>query len=142
MTPADQHLVQIIESMPVARWLQLRLDDATPDRTIISMPVVGEVTFDGTHCHGGIVAMLADIAAVSAAYTAVLDTGKVVATTAMNSNNLRPAAGERLVAVGRLVGPPGRTMVAAADVFIDSVDGEHCLTGLYTATALSRRLGG
>ena len=65
---------------------------------------------------------------------------RVAATTAMNSHNLRPARGERLVAVGRLVGPPGRTMIAAADVFTDTLDGTRCLTGLYTATALDRPL--
>ena len=140
MTTLDDVLTRVLDSMPVARWLQLSVDDVTPDRAVLSMPVVPDVTFDGVHCHGGIVAMLADIAAVGAAYAAIHDSGRVAATTAMNSHNLRPARGERLVAVGRLVGPPGRTLIAAADVFTDSLGGTRCLTGLYTATALDRPL--
>lgn len=127
--------------MPIARLLRLRLDEATAERIVVSMPVVPHLTFDGTVCQGGIVAMLADFAAVSAASSAVFASGKFCATTAMNTHNLRPAAGERLVAVGRLVGPVGRTMIAAADVYNDSVDGELCLTGLFTATALSAPVG-
>ena len=67
MTTLDDVLTRVLDSMPVARWLQLSVDDVTPDRTVLSMPVVPDVTFDGVHCHGGIVAMLADIAAVGAA---------------------------------------------------------------------------
>lgn len=137
MTPPRSTVAHLIESMPIAQHLDLRLEEASAERTVISMPIVPHLTFDGTVCQGGVVAMLADFAAVGAAFMAIEGTGRTAATTAMNSHNLRPAYGQRLVAVGRLVGPTGRTMIAAADVYNDSLDGERCLTGLYTATALA-----
>ncbi|TNM48286.1 PaaI family thioesterase [Nocardioides albidus] len=136
MTTPLPRVSDVIETMPIARLLGLTVESAAPDQTVISMPVRPDLTFDGVHCQGGVVAMLADFAAVRAAFAAVVAEGRFVATTAIEAHNLRPARGQRLVAVGRLIGRPGRTMVAAADVYCDSPDGEHCLTGLFTATAL------
>lgn len=136
MTLALPRVAAAIQAMPIARLLDLKVESAAPEQTIVSMPVVPELTFDGVHCQGAVVAMLADFAAVGATFAAVVATGRVVATTAIEAHNLRPAHGDRLIAVGRLVGTPGRTMVAAADVYRDSLDGEHCLTGLFTATAI------
>src|SRR5690349_2882222 len=106
-----------IGSMPIARLLELTVDSASIERTVISMPVRPQFTFDGRACQGGIVATLADFAAVSAAGVGNLADGRFVATTSMQSHNVRPAVGSRLVAVGRLLTPPRRTMVAAADVY-------------------------
>lgn len=137
MTRLLPRVAAAIEAMPIARLLGLSVESTDPDRTVVSMPLRSELTFDGIHCQGGVVAMLADFAAVGAAFASVVETGRIVATTAIEAHHLRPAHGERLVAVGRLVGPPGRTMVAAADVHLDSLAGEHCLTGLFTATAIN-----
>lgn len=120
-----------VEQMPVASLLGLEIDVIDPERAVISMPLVRALTFDGQTCQGGVVATLADFAAVSAAAAAARP-GQAVATTGGQFHNLAPARGDRLVAVGRLVGRPGRTMVAAADVYVDDESGVHCLTGLFT----------
>ncbi|SKB08887.1 PaaI family thioesterase [Aeromicrobium choanae] len=137
MTQLLPRVAEAIEAMPIARLLGLVVESTAPERTIVSMPVRPELTFEGIHCQGGVVAMLADFAAVGATFASVVASGQIVATTAIEAHHLRPAHGDRLVAVGRLVGPVGRTMVAAADVYRDSLEGEHCLTGLFTATAIN-----
>lgn len=124
-----------IQGMPIADTLGLQIGELTADRTVVRLPITPSLTFDGVTCQGGIVATLADFAAVAAAGAAAR-AGQAVATTGCETHNLAPARGSQLVAVGRLLSRPGRTMVAAADVFVDDEAGERCLTGLFTAATV------
>jgi uncharacterized protein (TIGR00369 family) len=66
--------------------------------------------------HAGVVTALADHTAGAAAQTVVRGTG-VAITAELKTSLLRPAVGDRLVCVGRVV-KPGRTLIfAEAEVF-------------------------
>ncbi len=128
-------LQSFLANAPIASTLGLRLDEATAERTMISMDISKRLTFDGATVQGAIVGVLADFAAVASA-SLVARSGQFVATVGCETHNLAPARGERLVAIGRLISKPGRRMVAAADVYVDSESGPLCLTGLFTAAAI------
>jgi uncharacterized protein (TIGR00369 family) len=85
--------------------------------------------------HAGAVSALADTAAGYAALTLMpADTG--VLTTEFKINLLAPAAGERILARGRVV-KAGRTLtLARAEVFANT-DGQEKLIALLTATLMA-----
>jgi uncharacterized protein (TIGR00369 family) len=85
--------------------------------------------------HAGAVSAIADTAAGYAALTLMpADTG--VLTTESKINLLAPAAGERILARGRLV-KAGRTLtLARAEVFANT-DGQEKLIALLTATLMA-----
>jgi uncharacterized protein (TIGR00369 family) len=85
--------------------------------------------------HAGAVSAIADTAAGYAALTLMpADTG--VLTTELKINLLAPAAGERILARGRLV-KAGRTLtLARAEVFANT-DGQEKLIALLTATLMA-----
>lgn len=126
---------RFIESMPATRYIGLEVDEIDRGRCVVTMPIRPEVTVDGEVVQGGIVAVLADYAAVAAAGS-TLEPGWRVATLSGETHNLAPAKGKLLVAVGEIVYAGKRHLVARADVYSDSKDGPHCLTGLFTAVGI------
>lgn len=135
MNESATRISNFIAQMPIAATLGLKIDEVSVERSVIRMPITPSLTFDGSTVQGGIVATLADFAAVACAGAAVRS-DQLVATTGCQTHNLARATGHELVAIGRLISTPGRTMLAAADVHLDSLDGTLCLTGLFTATAI------
>lgn len=84
--------------------------------------------------HGGAVSAIADSAAGYAALS-VMPTGSGVLTTEFKINLLAPAAGDRIIARGRVV-KAGRTLVLTqTDVFAE-IDGKEKLIALLTATMM------
>lgn len=95
-------LRRAIESMPAARLLGITVRGfAEGGVSVVEMPVRTELTFDGRGVQGGIVGVLADFAGVSAV-ASMLPEGGIANTTGFEVNNVAPARGERLVAVGRV----------------------------------------
>ncbi|MFL5122374.1 MAG: PaaI family thioesterase [Microvirga sp.] len=85
--------------------------------------------------HAGVVAALADTACGYAAFS-LMPASAGVLTTEFKVNLLAPAAGERLVAVGRVV-KPGRTLtVTQGEVFAET-GSERRLVALLTATLIA-----
>jgi uncharacterized protein (TIGR00369 family) len=84
--------------------------------------------------HGGIVSAIADTAAGYAALT-VMPPGTGVLTIEFKINFIAPAAGDRIIARGRVV-KAGRTLVLTqADVFADT-DGKEKPIALLTGTMM------
>ena len=89
-----------IDAMPASRLIGLRVLGFAPGgRSALELTIRPEITFDGRVVQGGVVGMLADYAAVSAA-SSTLPPGWAVSTTSFQVHNIAPAAGERLVALG------------------------------------------
>ncbi|NNC01091.1 PaaI family thioesterase, partial [Corallococcus exiguus] len=85
--------------------------------------------------HAGAVAAIADTAAGYAALS-LMPPGAGVLTTEFKINLVAPAAGERIVARGRVV-KAGRTLtLAQAEVFLETA-GEERLVALLTATLMT-----
>lgn len=122
--------------MPATQLLGLDVVSLGSGRSVLTMPIRPQVTFDGQNVQGGLVGVLADYAAVAAAAT-TLDVGWRVATLSCETHNLRPASGERLIATGEIIKGGRRHLVARADVMIDDLGGTVCLTGLFTASPIA-----
>ena len=112
-----------------------------PGEVEIVLGVGPRVSQQHGFAHAGAVAIIADSACGYAALS-LMPPGAGVLTTEFKINLLAPAAGERLVAIGRVV-RPGRTLsVAQAEVWAER-DGTRTLVALMTATlmALEGRAG-
>lgn len=130
-----EEVTRFVEAMPAAQLLGIDVVSLGNGQSVLTMPIHPTVTFDGQHVQGGIVGVLADFAAVAAA-ASTLDVGWRVATLSCETHNLRPAAGDRLVASGHIIKGGRRHLVARADVFNDDLGGALCLTGLFTASPI------
>ena len=136
--PRKESTARLVESMPVAALLGITVEQVDDGTCVLSMPCSTALTSDGSTVQGGIVATLADFAAVSAAST-LMPPGWFLMTTGVETHHLAPARGARLIAVGRSIKSGGRTAVAAADVYLDSADGTLCLTARFSAAGIPPR---
>ena len=110
-----------IDAMPSTRWLGLRCIGFAPGRSAIEMPIRPELTFDGRNVQGAIVGVLADYAAISSTSAAVGE-DMAALTAGFTLQNIAPARGERLVALGRVVSHTRSSAVGASDVYAVSGD--------------------
>jgi acyl-coenzyme A thioesterase PaaI-like protein len=124
MTPpaATQDFIALAFSAqrPLLAW-QARIDAIRPAEVEISMPITDAITTFNGAVVGGVIATLADVAA-GLGLIALLDAPRPVITLDFNSQQLAPAIGARLIAVG--VGErAGRSIgFASAQAFVE-VDG-------------------
>ena len=134
-TTQVQEIRNFVESMPSSSHLGIEVVELGQGRALFQMRNRPVLTFNGTVVQGGIVATLADYAAVAACGT-LLDEGWLMATTGAETHNLAAADGATLIAVAEVIKPGRRLAVARAEVFNDSPDGRRCLTGLFTAVGV------
>ena len=131
--PDFEKLVQeVVLSMPAAQHLGFTFARIALGEVELVQPHRKELTQHNGYFQGGVLGSLADFAAGSAAGT-LLPPGWINMTVDYTVKILAPAAGDRLLARGRVVNP-GRTLtIAAADVFAARGDREtHCATSLVT----------
>lgn len=106
-----------------------------PGEVEIELPVSAHLCQQHGFVHAGAVSSIADSAAGYAALT-TMPAGAGVLTAEFKINLLAPAAGERLVAKGRVV-KAGRTLtLAMAEVFAEA-NGSSRLCALLTATCMT-----
>jgi uncharacterized protein (TIGR00369 family) len=112
-----------------------RLSHVAAGEVEIELPISAHVSQQHGFVHAGAVASIADSACGYAALT-VMPAGAGVLTAEFKINLLAPAAGERLVAKGRVV-KAGRTLtLAMAEVFAIK-DGTSKLCAMMTATCMT-----
>ncbi len=130
-------LVAFIESMPVVDLLGIRLVDLSPGHAAYELPIKPEITFDGRVVQGGIVGTLADFAGVTAVMAA-LEEGWFSSTVDFQVQNVAPATGDRLVAVGKAVRSGKRVGLSRVEVY--AVTGDErtlCATALTTSVPVA-----
>lgn len=111
------------------------LESVTPGAVEIALRPTPSVSQQHGFVHAGAVSAIADSAAGYAALSLMPD-GTGVLTTEFKINLLAPAAGDRIVARGRVV-KAGRTLtLAQAEVFAES-EGKEKLVALLTATFMN-----
>ena len=122
-----EDLEAALSRSPLHRWLGLRIvaADRDDDTIVVELPARDELKRgdDGDALHGGVIAMLADVAAHAVLH---LRTGRAMPTIDLRVDYLRPAVAP-LRAHGR-VRRAGRT-VGNADVDIFDGDGRLVATG-------------
>lgn len=111
--------------MPIAQHFGFDVTDVGPGRFEITQPFRRELSFQDGVFQAGSIGTLADMAAACAGAT-MLPEGWIASTVDYTLKLLAPAAGDRLIARGRLV-RSGRTLsVAAAETL--------CATALATTS--------
>lgn len=110
--------------------LGVSLIHIAPGEVDLALPFRADLTQQHGYFHAGTITTIADTAAGYAALS-LYPSGTGVLTTELKINLLRPAAGDRLVARGRVI-KPGKTLtVCRADVY-----GEKDGRAAHVATAL------
>jgi uncharacterized protein (TIGR00369 family) len=111
------------------------LTRVAPGEVEITLPVADHIGQQHGFVHAGAVATIADSAAGYAALS-LMPPGAGVLTTEFKINLMAPAAGERLIARGRVV-KAGRTLtISLAEVFAEA-DGKTRLIALLTASMMT-----
>jgi len=113
LTPPNPDFERAVREMfagqPFMRHIGARLVSAAPGRSEIHLPFRSEVTQHDAYYHGGIIAMLSDMAGGCAVYT-LLPAGQRALTVEFKVNIIAPGQGEMLVARGQVV-RAGRTLI-------------------------------
>ncbi len=123
------------DRQPFMQTIGASLARVAPGEAEIVMAVTPRLGQQHGFVHAGVVSALADTACGYAAFS-LMPASAGVLTTEFKVNLLAPAAGERLVAVGRVV-KPGRTLtVTQAEVFAET-GSERRLVALLTATLMA-----
>jgi len=112
------------------------LERVAPGAIDIVLPFREDLTQQRGYVHAGIITTIADSACGYAAYT-LMPAGSEVLSVEFKLNLLRPAAGERFVAEGRVVKAGQTLTVARCDVFAWTGD-EAKLVAIMLATMIKR----
>jgi uncharacterized protein (TIGR00369 family) len=115
--------------------LGAQLTSVQPGAVEISLPVAAPVSQQHGFVHAGAVAAIADSAAGYAALS-LMPQGAGVLTTEFKINLLAPAAGDRLVARGRVI-KAGRTLTLALTEVFAVTGGHEKLCAMLTATLMT-----
>ncbi len=104
--------------------LGIRIDAIEDGQVTLSAPVTPELLQQHDAAHAGLTFAMGDSAAGYAALSQMPEDAEVM-TAEMKINLLRPAIGDRLVAIGRVIKPGRRLFVVQADVH--AIDGARQL---------------
>ncbi len=132
---ADRRVRTSFAKQGLMRTLGATLGKVTAGQVEIVLVPKPEVSQQHGFVHAGAVSAIADSAAGYAALSMMpMDRG--VLTTEFKINLLAPAAGERIVARGRVV-KAGRTLTLAQSEVFSENDGQEQLIALLTATLMA-----
>ena len=138
-TPADPGYAARVHAsfarQGVMRLIGARMTRVEPGLVELELPFREDLTQQHGFFHAGITSTVADSAGGYAGFTLFRADASVL-TVEFKINLMAPAAGERLVATGR-VGKSGRTLtIAQSEVHAESA-GERRLVALLTATLMA-----
>jgi uncharacterized protein (TIGR00369 family) len=139
MTPQDAGFETRIRAsfakQSIMATIGASIERVAPGEVDISLPVAGHISQQHGFVHAGAVATIADSAAGYAALS-LMPAGAGVLTTEFKINLMAPAAGERLLARGRVI-KAGRTLtVALAEVHAET-EGKLRLIAMLTASMMT-----
>ncbi len=117
------------------RTLAASLEGVTPGRVDIALTPGSAVSQQHGFVHAGALAAIADSAAGYAALS-LMPSGTGVLTVEFKINLLAPAAGERILARGRVI-KAGRTLTLAQTEVFSETAGQEKLVALLTATLMT-----
>jgi uncharacterized protein (TIGR00369 family) len=134
--PAFQARIQAsFDKQGLMRTLGASVLRIAPGAVDIALPASPSVSQQHGFVHAGAVAAIADTAAGYAALS-LMAPGAGVLTTEFKINLVAPAAGERIVARGRVI-KAGRTLTLAQTEVFSEAAGEERLIALLTATLMT-----
>ena len=123
---------EAFETQGMMRTLGARLTSVTPGHVTITAPIRAETSQQDGFGHAGLGWTIGDSAAGFAAFS-LMGADERVLTVEMKTNLMAPAAGEYLVATGRVLRFGGRICTVASDVYAQRPQGRvHVATMLGT----------
>lgn len=108
------------------------LDVIEPGHVVISAPILAGTQQQHGFAHAGLTFALGDSAAGYTALSVMPEDAEVL-TAEMKINLLAPGKGDRLIAIGRVIKPGRRLVVAASDVYAEDA-GERTLIATLMGT--------
>lgn len=108
------------------------LDVIEPGHVVISAPILTGTQQQHGFAHAGLTFALGDSAAGYTALSVMPEDAEVL-TAEMKINLLAPGKGDRLIAIGRVIKPGRRLVVAASDVYAEDA-GERTLIATLMGT--------
>lgn len=124
---------RFVLSMPVAQFYGFDFGEIRPGYVETIQPYRKELSHQDGFFQGGVIGAIADFAGASAALT-LLPAGWVVATIDFTVKIVAPAAGERLIARGRVLKPNQTVTVSSVDVFAVRGDRETLCASAFVTT--------
>jgi uncharacterized protein (TIGR00369 family) len=135
VVPAEQRVSASFAKQGLVRTLGAVLGKVAPGHVEMVLKPRPEVSQQHGFVHAGAISAIADSAAGYAALS-LMPSNRGVLNTEFKINLLAPAAGQRIVARGKVV-KAGRTLtLAQTEVFAES-DGKERLVALLTATLMA-----
>jgi uncharacterized protein (TIGR00369 family) len=122
-------------AQPMMGTIGAFLERIEPGAVDVVLPVASHIRQQHGFVHAGAVSTIADTACGFAALT-LMPSGAGVLTTEFKINLMAPAAGERILARGRVVKASGTLVVTQAEVFAEAGGGSR-LIALMTATVMT-----
>src|SRR3982751_3274000 len=120
------------ESQRLMRTIRAELTVVSPGEVRIEMPFDAGLTQQDGFVHAGVITAIVDSACGFAAYT-LMAPGFRVLSVEFKMNLLRPAAGERFAATGRVI-KPGRTLTVCSGEVVAIAEGKEKLIAAMQAT--------
>ena len=123
------------EEQQLMKTIGAGLTRVVPGEVWIEMPFNTAFTQQDDFLHAGVITSIVDSACGFAAYTLMNSSARVLSVE-YKVNLLRPAAGERFVAVGRVI-KPGRTLTVCSGEVTAASAGEQTLIAVMQATMMA-----
>ncbi|KAB2932134.1 MAG: PaaI family thioesterase [Candidatus Contendobacter sp.] len=140
-TPHNPEFASVVrasfERQGLMKMLGATLDRVEPGAVDISMPYSESLTQQHGFLHAAAITAIADSASGYAALS-LMPVGSEVLTIEFKVNLLRPAAGTRFVAEGRVIKPGKTITVSRTDVFAHADDGVPTLIATLIATMIAQ----
>jgi uncharacterized protein (TIGR00369 family) len=137
MTDAEERVRQSFARQEYMRTIGAALLHVAPGEVDIALPFGEHLTQQDGYLHAGVVAGATDSACGYAALT-TMDADAEVLTVEFKINLLAPAAGDRLIARGRVV-RAGRTLTVCRGEAVTVTDGREKHVATLTATLIAAR---
>jgi len=132
----QSRIARAMNSVPFARLLDLKLEAASPGRSVMSLQIRDELRQNLGVVHGGVTASLIDSAA-ALAIVSLLAEGERATTVDLTINYLRPLRSGKVTATARVLRAGKRVIAVSADV--EDEDGNLAATGLTTYLRFSEK---
>ncbi|QIW22886.1 PaaI family thioesterase [Sulfolobus sp. S-194] len=127
MSVTHQDLITYIESHPMSKLLELKVEDIAEDRVVVKFPFKELIRIPGDMVHGGISMYVLDTVCWSVARL-VSDTQ--VLTLELKFSFLEPLKGKEFRVIGKILKKGKRTIFTEGEIYNDK--GKLCVKALGT----------
>ena len=119
----ESHVRAVFDEQSFMRGIGAEIDRVSPGAVEIVLPFRDDLLQHHGYVHGAVIAAIVDTACGCSALT-LMPAGSTVLTVEYKINFMAPAAGERLIARGKVL-RPGRKLTVCSGEVVATVDGDE-----------------